>query len=349
MKRRVVPTKLIVLLTVVAALIGLRAALPGIVKSQINAKLARVEGWKAAVRDVDLAVLRGGLVIHDLEADGKGSSIRLSVSRAAVNISWSALLRRQLVARVEIVRPKASLTVKRADKEKVKEAAEKTKEKAELVFPNLKDLFPFRLDRLAVRDGAITVKEGELETKLTDFYFVVDGLTNAPEKGRASRAKGEAGATVSKDGTVRLDFHLNPASRPPAFDFTLAVKKISLPEVNPLLRAQFGMDVDEGVFELVAEATSAAGGFNGYVKSFVKDLKMGPTHGKKGGPVKVIKEAVVGAVAALLKNKNTDKVAAKIPFEGRYDDPNMDVWEAFFSVLRNAFVKALMPTFEGKG
>lgn len=349
MKRRATRTRLWVLLAVVAAaIIGVRAALPGIVKSKINAKLARVEGWKAAVRDVDLAVLRGSIVLHDLEADGKSSSIRLSVSRTAVNISWGALLRRKLVARVEIVEPKASLTVKRADKEKAKEAAGKAKEKAEHLFPNLKGLFPFRLDRLAVRDGAITVKEGELETNLTGFYFVVEGLTNMPKEGRDPRAKGEAGATVSKDGTVRLDFRLDPSGRPPAFDFALAVKKIELPALNPLLRAQFGMDVDAGVFELVAEATSAAGGFNGYVKSFVADLKMGPTHGKKGGPMKVVKEAVVGAVAAILQNKKTDKVAAKIPFEGRYDDPEIGLWEAFFSVLRNAFVKALTPTFEGR-
>jgi len=335
------------LAVVAAAAAGLRVALPGIVKSKINAKLERVEGWKAAVRDVDLAVLRGGIVIHDLEADGKGTSMRLSVSRAAVNISWGALLRRKVVARVEIVKPKASLTVKRADKEKAKAAATETTAKAEAVFPNLKDFFPFRLDRLAVRDGAITVKEGELETNLTGFYFVVEGLTNDPGKGKDPRAKGEAGATVSKDGTVRLDFRLDPSARPPAFDFALAVKKINLPEVNPLLRAQFGMDVDAGVFELVAEATSAAGGFNGYVKPFVKDLKMGPTHGKKGGPLKVIKEAVVGAVAAVLKNDKTDAVAAKVPFEGRYDNPEIGVWEAFFSVLRNAFIKALTPSFEG--
>lgn len=346
MKTRVIKKRALILLAVVAVPVGLRAALPGIVKSKINAKLARVEGWKAAVRDVDLAVLRGSLVLHDLEADGKSSSIRLSVARAAVNISWGALLRRKLIASVEIVEPKASLTVKRADREKAKGAAGQAKDKAEDLFPNLKGLFPFRLDRLAVRDGAITVKEGELETNLTGFYFIVDGLTNFPKKGDDPRAKGEAGATVSKDGTVRLDFRLSPAARPPAFDFALAVKKIDLPEVNPLLRAQFGMDVDAGDFELVAEATSAAGGFNGYVKPFVKDLKMGPTHGKKGGPMKVIKEAVVGAVAAVLKNDKTDAVAAKVPFEGRYDNPEIGVWEAFFSVLRNAFVKALTPTFE---
>lgn len=336
-----------VLLVIAVALAGLRAALPSIVKSRINAALTRVEGWDARVADVDLGLLRGGLVVRGLEADGKGTSIRLSVDEAAVNVGWGALLRRRLVASVEVRRPKASLTVKRADKDKAKRAARKAEEKAAVVWPNLKDIFPFRIDRFAVRDGEVLVKEGELEAKISDLFFVVENLTNIPKDGKAPRAKGEAGASLAKGGTVRLDFSVGPSSRPPAFDFALAVKKVDLPSLNPLLRAQFGMDVEKGVFDLIAEADSSGGGFRGYVKPFIADLDMGSAGGKGGGPVKAIKEAVVGAVGRLLSNPRSDAVAAKVPFEGRYDDPDIGVWEAFVSVLRNAFVKALTLTFEG--
>lgn len=332
------------LLGAVVVLAAVRAALPSIAKSRINASLSRVEGWDARVGGVDLALLRGGLVLRDIEAEGKGTKVKASVSSAAINISWSQLLRRRLVASVDITRPRGSMTVRRADKEKAKAASKKIEKKAEIVFPNLKDIFPFRLDRFAVRDGELLVTEGELSSRLTGVYFSVNGLTNI---GKDARATGEAGASISKDGTVRLDFHVDPTSRPPAFDFVLAVKKIDLPALNPVLRAEFGMDVDSGVFELVAEATSTGGGFHGYVKSFVGDLKMGPTGGKGGGVVKVLKEALVGAVAAVLKNPKSDAVAGKVPFEGRYDDPDIGVWEALASVLRNAFVKALTPTFEG--
>lgn len=331
----------VVLVVVLAAL---RAALPSIVRSRINDSLSRVEGWDARVGDVDLALLRGSLVLRDIEAEGKGTKVKASVSSAAINISWSQLLRRRLVASVDIRRPRGSMTVRRADKEKAKAASKKIEEKAEIVFPNLKDLFPFRIDRFAVRDGELVVTEGDLSSKLTGVYFSVDGLTNI---GKDARASGEAGAEVSGGGTARLDFHLDPSSRPPAFDFAVAVKKVELAALNPLLRAEFGMDVDKGVFELVAEATSTGGGFHGYVKSFVEDLRMGPTGGKGGGALKVIKEAVVGAVAAVLKNRSTDAVAAKVPFEGRYDDPDIGVWEALASVLRNAFIQGLRPNFEG--
>lgn len=335
-----------VLLGIVVALAALRAALPSIVKSRINAALARVEGWDAAVANVDLAVLRGGLLLRGIEADGKGTSIRLSVDEAAVNVGWGGLLRRRLVASVEVRRPKASLTVKRADAKKVKESARKAEERAAVVWPNLKDITPFRIDRFAVRDGEVLVKEGELEAKFTGLFFVVENLTNIPKDGQAALAEGKAGASLAKGGTVSLDFRVDSSARPPAFDFNLAVKKLDLPSLNPLLRAQFGMDVDKGVFELISEAKSSGGGFRGYVKPFIADLEMGSA-GKGAGPVKRVKEAIVGAVGRLLENPKTAAAAAKVPFEGRYDDPDVGVWEAFVSVLRNAFVKALMPTFDG--
>ena len=336
-------TSVKILIGVAVVLVGARAALPSLIKNKINAKLDRLEGWDASVGDVDLALLRGGLVLRGIKAKGKNSSLNASVARTAVNISWGNLLRRRFVASVDISRPKASMTVRRADKAKAKEAVKETGKKAEVVFPNLKDLFPFRIDRFALHDGEITVKEDELEVKFTDLFFVVKGLSNL-EKG--ARAKGEAGATISKDGALRLDFRVDPTGRPPEFEFALTVKKLELSEINPLLRAEFGMDVDKGVFELVAEATSTGGGFHGYVKPFVEDLKMNPIGGKGKSVGKVVKEAVVGAVASVLKNKKTNAVAAKIPFEGKYDDPNMSVWHAMLSVLRNAFIKALSPSFD---
>jgi hypothetical protein len=336
-------TSVKVLLVVAVVLAGVRAALPAILKNKINAKLATLEEWDASVGDVDLALLRGGLVLRGIKAKGKNSSLIASVARTAVNISWSNLLRRRLVASVDISGPKASMTVHRADREKAKRAAKKTGQKAEIVFPNLKDFFPFRIDRFAVHDGEFTIKEDEDETKVADMFFVVKGLTNL-EKG--ARARGDAGATLEKGGTARMDFLVDPSAKPPSFWFAAAVKKVELPGLNPLLRSEFGVDVDKGVFELVAEATSTAGGFKGYVKPFVEDLKMGPTHGKGKSPAKVVKEAVVGAVASVLKNKKTDAVAAKVPFEGRYDDPNMSVWQALLSVLRNAFIRALSPSFD---
>lgn len=327
-----------VLLGIVVALAGLRAALPSIVESRLNAKLSRLDGWEARVGDVDLALLRGAVVVKAIKADNEAAGLRSTIERVAVNVSWKDLLRRRLVARIDVDRPSISLVLPSAEK---REAAKAKKKEP---WPDPNDLFPFRIERFAVRGGEAALTEGEHTTRLTGAYFLVEGLTNVEKD---ARAVGNAGLDVVQGGTARVDFHLAPAQRPPAFDLNLAVKKVELPPLNPLLRAEFGMDVEKGVFELIAEAESSGGGFKGYVKPFVKDLEMGPLGGKKKGPMKVLKEAAVGAVAAVLENPKTDAVAAKVPFEGRYDDPDIGVWEAFVSVLRNAFIKALTPSFEG--
>lgn len=327
-----------VLLGSVAALALIRAALPAVVESRLNARLSRLEGWEARVGDVDLALLRGVVVVEGVKADNAAAGLRSTIERVAVNVSWKDLLRRRLVARIEVDRPSVVLILPSAEER----AAAKAKKKEPWPDPN--ELLPFRVDRFAVRGGEATLTEGAQTTRLTGAYFTVEGLTNVDKD---ARAVGSAGVDVAKGGTARVDFRLAPAQRPPTFDLSVAVKKVELPPLNPLLRAEFGMDVEKGVFELIAEAESSGGGFKGYVKPFVKDLEMGPLGGRKKGPLKVLKEAAVGAVAAVLENPKTDAVAAKVPFEGRYDNPDVGVWEAFVSVLRNAFVKALTPTFEG--
>lgn len=331
-----------VLLAVLIALVALRAALPSIIEYRLNAKLARLEGWDAEVGDVDLALLRGGVALRGVKADNEAAGLRSTVEKIAVNVSWKDLLRRRLVARVDVDRPSVNLALPSAEKrEAAKKAAKAEKKKP---WPDPDEMLPFRIERFAVRGGEAALTEGAHTTRITGAFFLVEGLTNLDKD---ARAVGSAGAEVAKGGTARVDFRLSPSQRPPAFDLNLAVKKVELPPLNPLLRAEFGMDVEKGVFELVAEAESSGGGFKGYVKPFVKDLEMGPLGGKKRGPLKVLKEAAVGAVAAVLENPKSDAVAAKVPFEGRYDDPDVGVWEALVSVLRNAFVKALTPSFEG--
>jgi len=334
--------KIKVLLGAAAVLVGIRAALPSVITARVNASLSRVPGWEARVSDVDLALLRGAVVVQGIKAESKESTIRVTVARVSVNISWSDLLRRRLVASVDVLRPRATLALHRAEKADAKEAEGKAKKEV-ASWPDLSQVFPFRLDSFKLRDGEIEVSEGQLKTEIKDLYFTVRGLTNVSKD---APARGEASASLPKGGTAKVDFHLEPGLSPPSFGLAISVKKVDLASLNPLLLAQFGMDVDKGVFELVSEIESSGGGFRGYMKPFVSDLKMGPTGGKRKGVGKVIKEAVIGAVAVVLKNRKTDSVAAKVPFEGRYDNPEIGVWEAIASVLRNAFVKALAPTFE---
>ena len=64
-------------------------------------------------------------------------------------------------------------------------------------------------------------------------------------------------------------------------------------------------------------------------------------------PLQLFWETIVGAGTGLLKNKSKDQLAAKIPYGGRFDDPDVNIWSTIGSVLKNAFIKALLPDIEG--
>lgn len=345
----------------VALLVLARLALPHVVKARLNAGLDGFsDRYTGEVRGVSLALWRGEIVLRGLQLREEGAFFKLDLHELAVDLDWGPLLRRRIFAvSVKALRP--SLRMKVAPAAKAVEAAqaavaEKARElKAEhgerqdsRPLPALlEEISPFRIDRLEIQDGEVVVREGgdQAEARFFEIQGVVENLTNAAKWSSGPAAKGRASARVQETGSLRLDVELNPTARQPDFRLTLAVEKLALKEVNPLLRSEYGVDVESGAFDLYVEAEAKDGGFKGYVKPFIDGLKM---RGKKEkGALKAVKEAVVGAVAAVLKNKDSRAVASKVPFAGRFDDPQAGVWAAVVSVLRNAFVTALGPSFDG--
>lgn len=343
-----------------ALMVGARLCLPYAAKARLNGKLAGLsDGYSGEVQGVRLALWRGSVVLRDLKLSEEGAFFKLNVPELEINLAWGPLLRRRmLVASVTVLRP--SLQMKVAPAKKIlqvaeREVAEKARElKAKigerqnsLPLPALlEELMPFRLDRLLIVDGEALVREGgdEAEAKFYDIQATVENLTNAAKWTSGPQARAKARARLGGTATLKTDLELNPTARQPDFHVTLEVDKMALKDVNPLLRSEWGVDVETGTFDLYAEVQAKDGAFKGYVKPFVKGLKI---HGARDkGAFKIMKEAVIGAVASVLKNEDSRAVASKVPFEGRFEDPDVGLWRAVFSVLRNAFVKALGPSFD---
>ena len=119
--------------------------------------------------------------------------------------------------------------------------------------------------------------------------------------------------------------------------------------LNDFLRAYANLDVERGRFSCYFEAAAAEGRITGYAKPFFEDLKVLDADEVKGvGDLPhAAWEAAAGAVAKLLKNPETEKVATRIPIEGRVDSTKTSLWVAVGTLLRNAFLRALQPGIEG--
>ena len=63
----------------------------------------------------------------------------------------------------------------------------------------------------------------------------------------------------------------------------------------------------------------------------------------KKNPAKLLWESIVGAVVGIFKNKPEDRLATKIPISETFDQPSPDIWATIGNLLRNAFVRAIIP------
>jgi hypothetical protein len=83
------------------------------------------------------------------------------------------------------------------------------------------------------------------------------------------------------------------------------------------------------------------------VKPFLHDVEvLDSEQDKKKSLGTKIKEALADFFADVLENPDTENVATRVPFEGKFDDPKIGLWGAVAAVLRNAFVRALSPRLD---
>ena len=90
------------------------------------------------------------------------------------------------------------------------------------------------------------------------------------------------------------------------------------------------------------------GHFNGYMKPFFADLDFdNAAVDQEKGLFARLWENVVAALAGIVTNNRTEKVALRVPFEGDFDNPEVGAWESLRTLLRNGFIQALQEGLDG--
>lgn len=100
-----------VLLVLALVLIGVRAALPGLVTDYANRKLSGIPGYEARIEDVDLHLWRGAYTIHGAtieQVDPRRIPV-LSAPSIALSLEWRELLRGALVGQIEFREPSVNV------------------------------------------------------------------------------------------------------------------------------------------------------------------------------------------------------------------------------------------------
>jgi hypothetical protein len=148
-------------------------------------------------------------------------------------------------------------------------------------------------------------------------------------------------------GSTMVSATFRPEKGGPDLDLYVKIDDTQLTAMNDLLRSFGDFDVSAGIFSLVTELHIKNDAISGYIKPFFKDMKVYDRRKDKERSVfHQMYELMIGGVAKLLKNRPNKEVATKITISGKVGNPETSTWQIISELIKNAFFKAILPSFE---
>jgi hypothetical protein len=339
--------KYIVLIGIAVLLIAIRLVLPYVVLHYANRTLATMKGYYGHVEDVDLSIYRGAYIVKNIYLNKIDPILKKQTqffkSRDIdLSIEWKALFHGSIVGKLLFESPVLVFT---KDKVELGAMRKDTTDFRKL----LKSFMPLKVNRFEVDDGAIhyvdPTSKPNVDVSLKKTHILAINFSNVINKKVELPSTVTAHASVY-EGTLDLNMKLNALAENPTFDLKTEIKNTNLVLLNDFLKAYGKFDVDRGQFSLYTEMAAKGGKFKGYVKPIIKDLKVLGPKDKNDGFFHLLWESIVGTAGFVLKNQKEDQVATKVPMEGTFKNPQTNVLDALWEVLRNAFIQALVPRID---
>jgi hypothetical protein len=331
-------TLLIVVGVVVVLLIAARVALPGVMERTINRQIASIDNVQGGVRDVSLSMLRGHYELEGLELwhrpDGK-EALHFAANRIAMNVSWSDLLRGQMVGDALIDAPRIDVTL--VDEKVVPPEAQFD------LAQTLQQLFPFRIDGAVVRNGTMTVRTARVQPahalKVDGLNVRVSNITNAKRAPESAFATFAAAGKVQESATLMMHGNLNPTAAVPTFEMDMSLRQLPLTKLNPWLEQYVKAKAETGTFQTHAKLSAAEGKFKGFISPKTDGLEM--TSVEERNLLQQLWAGLVEWVGETVANDD-EPTAERVAFNGTIQNPDAGILPAMMSTTRSAFVASFI-------
>ena len=334
-KRKVYKKKRYALpITIIVILLVLRLLLPTIVKRYVNDVLADIPGYNGAVEDIDISLIRGAYVIHNLylnKVDAGSEVPYLDLGTTDISVEWKSLLKGKIVGEVIMTNPKFIYVFEDQQGEDEADIEDWTKA--------LTDLVPIDINHLEIIDGKAAFVEvtadPTIDLNMHSIHLTADNLRNVVSKER-NLPSNVAGTAVSiGNGTVNLNGRMNLVKQVPDMDMSFSLENADIAALNDFTNHYAGIDFAEGNFNLYSELAIADGFLTGYIKPLLKDSKLIEKEDKF---FEKLWEGFVGFFKFVLKNQKTDTLATKIPLQGDLNDVKSQVLPAIFNIFKNGWI-----------
>jgi hypothetical protein len=336
-------------LIVVVLLICIRLVLPYVLLHFANKNLASIPGYYGHIEDIDLALIRGAYRIDSIYLNKQDSITKkqtrfFSASAIDLSIEWRALFSGAIVGELIFERPNLRFTREKVEPKDVGKDSSDLKELK-------KDFMPLQVNRFEILNGNVryldSTSNPKVDILMTNIHVVATNLRNSYDSSTLLPAKVIARADVY-EGEFTFSMNINPLAKRPTFDLNAEIKDTNLVLLNDFFKAYAKIDVNKGKFGMYTEVAAKEGAFKGYVKPVIKDLDVLGHEDRNDNVFRKMWEGLAGFVGQVFKNQSKDQVATKIPFEGRLDNPETDIWVTIINVLQNAFVQAIQPSIDSQ-
>ena len=318
-------------------------------RTYANRVLDEGADYTGQVGAVAVSLWRGAYVLEDVSILKRGHAVPvpfLECPRIDCSIEWRALLHG--VARAQLVLDRPALNFVAGP------TPEQTQTGADAPWLSvINDLSPFRIDRAQVKSGTIRFHafhtSPQVHVHLTEVNALLTNLTNIRDDVKPLVAEIHGTAVAMESGRLEFDMECDPEAHFPTFALATRLLGLDVNRLNSLARAYGDFDFESGRFDLVVEASAHQGRIEGYAKPLFRHvIVVGPRDVRRGDPLQLLWQSLVGIAGAVFKNQDRDQFGTRIDFDGDLNDPHISILEAVGNVLRNAFVRAYLPRFEGK-
>lgn len=200
------------------------------------------------------------------------------------------------------------------------------------------------VEHAALRDVELGYFDGASEPAYRLFFTGVGADVRGFSNQKSERA-GSAKLTgrFMGSGQTRIDATFRGGGGP-EFEVETQIEQVDLVSLNDLLRAKGNFDVARGRLSVFSDVRVQNGRIDGYVKPMLFDIDVYESQQEKGDNIiQKAYEGIVGGVATLLENRPRDQVATQTDLSGPVENPKSSTLDIILNLLKNAFIKAIMP------
>jgi hypothetical protein len=201
-----------------------------------------------------------------------------------------------------------------------------------------------RIDELRVVDSTVGYINRAEEPNYRLFFAGVGGtlkgFTNQTTEG-VSRL--DLTGKFMGTGDTKVAATFKPVTRRPNLELKAEIVNTQMASMTDMFKAHANFEVSAGLFSFYTELSLSNDAVKGYVKPLFDEMRV-TDHSDKN----LLQKAYVAAAkmaAKVMKSRRTQKVATVTDISGPLERPNASFAQALVNLLRNAFIRAILPGF----